>query len=34
MDHGVIAEEGMPAEIFRNRSNPRERAFLRGLVDH
>ena len=33
MDHGVIAEEGVPAEIFRNPSNPRTRAFLRGLVD-
>ena len=34
MDHGVIAEEGVPAEIFRNPSNPRTRAFLRELVDH
>ena len=33
MDHGVIAEEGVPAEIFRNPSNPRTRAFLRELVD-
>ena len=34
MDHGVIAEEGVPAEIFKNPSNPRTRAFLRELVDH
>ena len=34
MDHGVIAEEGVPAEIFRNPANPRTRAFLRELVDH
>ena len=34
MDHGVIAEEGVPAEIFRNPSNPRTRAFLRELVEH
>ena len=34
MDHGVIAEEGVPAEIFKNPANPRTRAFLRELVDH
>ena len=34
MDHGVIAEEGVPAEIFKNPTNPRTRAFLREIVDH
>jgi polar amino acid transport system ATP-binding protein len=34
MDHGVIAEEGDPAEIFKNPANPRTRAFLRELVEH
>jgi polar amino acid transport system ATP-binding protein len=34
MDHGVIAEEGEPAEIFRNPRHPRMRAFLRELVEH
>ncbi|MGD9510268.1 MAG: amino acid ABC transporter ATP-binding protein [Geminicoccaceae bacterium] len=34
MDHGVIAEEGEPAEIFKNPRHPRMRAFLRELVEH
>src|SRR5207342_1276149 len=31
MDHGVIAEEGPPAEIFKNPRHPRMRSFLREL---
>ena len=33
MDHGVIAEEGEPAEFFRNPRHPRTRSFLKELVD-
>ena len=33
MDHGVIAEEGPPAEIFTNPRLPRTRAFLKEILE-
>ena len=33
MDHGVIAEEGIPAEIFTRPTEPRTRAFLREILE-
>ena len=33
MDHGVIAEEGAPAEIFSNPRLPRTRSFLKEILD-
>ncbi|MFO1038025.1 MAG: amino acid ABC transporter ATP-binding protein [Geminicoccaceae bacterium] len=33
MDHGRIAEEGPPAEIFRNPKVARTRAFLKEIID-
>ena len=32
MDHGRIAEEGIPAEIFTRPAEPRTRAFLREIL--
>jgi ABC-type polar amino acid transport system ATPase subunit len=33
MDQGVIAEEGVPAEIFTRPAEPRTRAFLREILE-
>jgi ABC-type polar amino acid transport system ATPase subunit len=33
MDHGQIAEEGIPAEIFTRPTEPRTRAFLREILE-
>jgi ABC-type polar amino acid transport system ATPase subunit len=33
MDHGLIAEEGTPAEIFTRPREPRTRTFLREILE-
>ena len=34
VDGGRVLEEGTPATIFTNPSNPRTRAFLRAIIEH